>query len=239
MPERTNIYIDISDHTLKEKTCQRLSEDWTINWTFVSKSSNKANPEQTHIAVIDNQKSLEHLQDSAAVIFLGATDDDAPYFSILEEVTPDSLTKAIKRAYSYREITNQNAESLYCPKNKSALESMAQSLSVRVHQLMKQSEMRIAMVDQLPIGVLGIDDENTIVLANPKAREFLEVEDLPVWGLKADALLGNTIEAFLKNTDTDEIILERNGHKLSVRKADFTLDENYAGIILTLWKIKL
>lgn len=237
MSERTNIYIEISDQSLKEKTYQRLSEDWTINWTFASREKNKAEPEDIHIAVIDDSKWLSDLSDRAVLVFLGRPDNDAPYFSTLEEVTPESLFKVIKRAYSYREITNQNAESLYTPKDKDSLESIAQSLSVRVNQLLKQSEMRIALVDQMPVGILGIDDENCVVLANPKAIEALGMEDLPIWGLKAPSLLSDKIEAFLKDDEAEEIEIAPNGKRIAIRKSSFYLDENYAGMILALWKI--
>jgi PAS domain-containing protein len=237
MSERTNIYIEISDQSLKEKTYQRLSEDWTINWTFVSREKNKAEPEDIHIAIIDNPKWLSTISDKAVLVFLGKPDNDAPYFSILEEVNPDSLFTVIKRAYSYREITNQNAESLYTPKDKDSLESIAQSLSVRVHQLMKQSEMRIALVDQMPVGILGIDDESSVVLANPKAIEALGMEDLPIWGLKATTLLTDNIDKFLKDEDAEETEIVQNGARIAVRKSNFYLEENYAGIILALWEL--
>jgi PAS domain-containing protein len=237
MSERTNIYIEISDQSLKEKTYQRLSEDWTINWTFVSQEKNKAEPEDIHIAVIDNPKWLSTLSEQAVLVFLGKPDDDAPYFSTLEEVTPESLFKVIKRAYSYREITNQNAESLYSPKDKDSLESIAQSLSVRVNQLLKQSEMRIALVDQMPVGILGIDDEENVVLANPKAIEVLGVEDLPIWGLKATSLLSEKIGNFLKNEEIMETEINPDGKKIMIRKSSFYLDDSYAGIILALWNI--
>lgn len=237
MSERTNIYIEISDQSLKEKTYQRLSEDWTINWTFASREKNKTEPEDIHIAVIDDPKWLSTLGNQAVLVFLGRPDNDAPYFSTLEEVTPESLFKVIKRAYSYREITNQNAESLYTPKDKDSLESIAQSLSVRVNQLLKQSEMRIALVDQMPVGILGIDDESCVVLANPKAIEALGMEDLPIWGLKASSLLSDKIEAFLKDEEAEETEITPNGKRIAVRKSSFYLDENYAGTILALWKI--
>jgi len=237
MGEKINVYIEVADESLKEKLYHMLSDDWSIQWHFISRDENRLEPEVVNIAVVDGTVKLKTIAKGASIIYLGQADDDSSYFTTIETPSPESVFKAIKRAYSFREITKQNVESTYEERqNKNSLESIAQSLSMRVHQLMKQSEMRIALVDQLPVGVLGIDDEATIVLANPKAIEVLSVEDIPIWGLSLEALLSEKVGEFVKNGDASEIIIERYGEKIVLRKSSFILDESYAGTILVLWK---
>ncbi|OGV40062.1 MAG: hypothetical protein A2020_13770 [Lentisphaerae bacterium GWF2_45_14] len=232
-----NVFLKISDEELKEKTLQKLSTDWTVSWRFVSDAQNQADPGATDIAVIDKSGNLAKIDGSAAIIFLGKTDDDMPYFSILEEADSEALSKTIRRAHSYKEISNQNTESRYSPKEKLELESIAHHLSVKVQQLVKQSEMRIALVDQMPVGVIGVDDESTVVMANPKAIELLKLENIPIWGLKSEELLSDkTVGTFIKDTEKESMELSRDGRLLEIRKSTFFLDGHFAGTILLLWE---
>jgi PAS domain-containing protein len=97
--------------------------------------------------------------------------------------------------------------------------------------------MRIALVDQMPVGVMGIDDENTIVLVNPKAIEILGVEDIPIWGLSVASLLTDSVGDFVKNESMTEMSMNRYGHNILIRKSPFILEDTFAGTILVLWKI--
>lgn len=233
-----NVYLKIADEELKEKTLQILSTDWSVGWHFVGDAQNQADPAATDIAVIDKNSYLDAIHSGAAIIFFGKTSDDMPYFSIVEEASPEALSKAIRRAHAYREISNQNAESLYSPKERQELESIAHQLSSKVQQLIKQSEMRIALVDQMPVGVIGVDDEDTVVMANPKAIEILKVEDIPIWGLKSNELLrSGDAAAFICDPEKESVTIERNGDMIEIRKSEFNLDGRFAGTILILWKV--
>lgn len=238
MTGKFNIYVEIKNTELKEDILQKISDDWTVNWGIVTRSQNNSEPELTDIAVIDNTKILNSLSKKTTIIFLGNPADRVNFFATIEKPATDSVFKAIKRANSYKEITKQNEVSLFCEKNnKESLEAIAESLSVHIHQLQRQSEMRIALVDQMPVGVMGIDDESTIVLANPKAIEILGVEDIPIWGLSVDSLLTETVGAFVKNENMTEMNLNRYGHNILIRKSPFILDDTLAGTILVLWKL--
>jgi PAS domain-containing protein len=238
MSDKINIYMEISNSALKDNTCLMLSEDWSTRWHFVNREQNRASPEETDIAVIDRPALMKGIGAQAVVIFLGAVENDSRFFSALEEPNPELLVKVIKRAHSYRDITRQNAGSAYkTPGANDTLESIAQSLSARVHQLIKQSEMRIALVDQMPAGVLGIDDESNVVLLNPKAIEILGVEDTPVWGLSAEALLGSPEAAAFISSDSDgDFALKIKGAEVIMRRAPFVLENNLAGTIVVLWR---
>lgn len=236
MASKSSVYVEISDASLKEQLFDRLSDDWSIRWRFITRDENKMTPEETDIAVIDNPSIMKHIDKRTTVVFMGVVDDDSAFFTTVDKADADALFRSVKRAFSYREITSQNAESPYQEKtDQYSLESIAHSLSARVHQLMRQSEMRIALVDQMPVGVLGVDDEDNVVLANPKAIETLSYEDIPIWGMNVRMMLSDAVGDFIKNEDAHEIEIERYGEKIIVRKAPFVLDDSYAGTILVVW----
>lgn len=215
-----------------------LFEDWTMHWNFVDRNTVKSDPETADIALIDDKRALSLLNKKTLIIFLGTVEDSKKFFSVIEDPSAEMAVQAIKRANSYKEITQQNEESLYPQsQDKNSLEAVAHSLSVRVHQLIKQSEMRIALVDQMPVGVLGIDDESTVVLVNQKAVEDLGIEDIPIWGLPASTLLSDKADQFIKSEDVNEMTIERYGENILLRKAPFILEDNYAGTIIVLWKL--
>ncbi|OGV52624.1 MAG: hypothetical protein A2017_20700 [Lentisphaerae bacterium GWF2_44_16] len=237
MPRKVNIYVELSDLALKEQVLHKLTEDWSIKWSFIGKDENKATPEKTAIAVIDHPQTIPSIAQGVIIIFVGKHKEKNSFFAVVETPSPDSVFTVIRRAYSYWEITEQNTASLYSEKHeKQALESIAETLSAHIHQLTRQSEMRIALVDQLPIGVLGIDDENTIVLANPKAIDVLAVEDIPIWGLSVSSLLTESVGKFIRDEEKKEIVINRYGQNIIIRKAPFMLNDEFAGTILVLWK---
>jgi c-di-AMP phosphodiesterase-like protein len=101
---------------------------------------------------------------------------------------------------------------------------------------MKQSRMRIELVNQMPVGVIGIDDENTVVLVNPEAIRLLDADEIPVWGLQAGELLSEKINPFLKNKNKKDIRINIDGTEINIRKSFFYLDNSFAGTILVLWE---
>lgn len=237
MPRKVNIYVELSNAPLKEQILHKLSEDWSIKWSFIGKAENKAEPEETAIAIIDHLQTLQSLAQGVITIFIGKHKEKNSFFAVVDDPSPDAVFTVIRRAYSYWEITEQNTASLYSEEHeRNSLESIAGTLSAHIHQLTRQSEMRIALVDQLPVGILGIDDENTIVLANPKAIEVLAVEDIPVWGLGVSALLTENVGKFVRDDEKKEIVINRYGQNIIIRKAPFMLDDAFAGTILVLWK---
>jgi len=221
---------------LQEQLCQQLMSDWTVPWIPVARDAWKSFPDEIDMVVLDKGTPPLEIKEDTPLIFAGAAEDPGKYFAVQEDKDPEAIFRAIKRAHSYQEITKQNREALY-PEHKAqdALESIAQTLSAKVHQLIRQSEMRIALVDQMPIGVLGIDDENMLVLANNKAIELLSMEDIPIWGLPIVSLLGNDIEAFL-SAPKESFLFTRYGRELEFRKTPFLLDSKLAGTILVLWE---
>lgn len=237
MAGKVNIYIAVSDAKLKERLYQLITDDWTVPWNFVTSETNRMNPDHTDLAVLDDESILKTLDDKVINIFIGKPGDEAPFFTCLDSDDPERIYTELKRAYSYKEITIQNRESLYPEiKKTESLESIAQSLSTRVNQLMRQAEMRIALVDQLPVGVLGIDDEGVVVLINPKAIEYLDLENVPVWGMHLSNLLSEDVWKFLNDDSSKSMTMKRDGEGYKLLKETFLLNDTYAGTILVLTK---
>jgi PAS domain-containing protein len=237
MVEKINIYIEIADFNLHEQVIGVLSEDWASSWNVINAEKNRAYPEDTHIAVIDKASIKKHLGPQTMVIFLGESESEKDYFSVIEKPEPDAIYRAIKRCWTYKEITRQNAQSLYSTeKGQESLENIAHSLSIKVHQLIRQSEMRIALVDQMPVGVIGIDDEDSIVLANPKAIELLGLEEYPLWGIQMSMVFTEDVCDFIKSNDDHDIMIDCYDQKVVIRKTNFILDDKFAGRILMLWE---
>lgn len=233
---KINIYIHLNDESLRTQLIELLSADWALRWNVVTEDYARNYPEAVKIAVTDSLPETAAIAPSKTlVIFCGDPGRDFPCFSCLSESTPEQIFSALKRANTYLDISQQNQEAMYKPDSgDEALETVAQSLSAKIHQLIKQSEMRIALVDQLPVGVLGVDDEGIIVLANPKAIEELSAEDTPIWGMPAQLMLGDDVASFIKKKEENETYMVRYGKKLKVRKAAFMLEGNFAGTILVL-----
>lgn len=233
---KIDIYINLSDEQLRNQLVELLSSDWALRWNVVTEDYARNYPDAVKIAVTDNLPETESIAPSKTlVIFCGDPGKDFPCFTCLSEKSAEQIFNALKRANTYLDISQQNLEAMYKQESgEEALETVAQSLSARIHQLIKQSEMRIALVDQLPVGVLGVDDEGIIVLANPKAIEDLSAEDTPIWGMPAPLMLGDEVASFIKKKNENETYMIRYGKKLKVRKSAFMLDGNFAGTILVL-----
>lgn len=234
---KINIFIEIADQLLKKQLSQVISDDWAYHWHIINKEINQLSPTDTDIAVIDNPANQKFLDKKTVKILLSRQKSSSNgFFVTLSTTDPIDIFTEIKRAYSHRQIIIQNREALVPQlENSINLATIAQSLSAKVTQLIRQSEMRIALVDQMPVGVIGVDDEGIIVLANPKAIEILGVEDLPIWGMPAENLLTFKINSFISSPDTITTI-NRNNENIVVRKSDFELQGSFAGTIIILTK---
>ncbi len=236
MSSKINILVEIKDLSLRDRLASLLAEDWARPWNIIDSRHDSETLKTVAIAVVDSPAPLSMLEPSVPVIFLGEPQEPARFFATLNDKAPESLLSAVKRAFSYREITRQNKEALYPQmESESALQTVAQSLTARLHQLVKLSEMRVALVDQMPVGVLGIDDENNIVLANPKAIQLLGMEDIPIWGLSVDTIFRDKLSAFMSDRDSEEISITRYNQRIIIRKSPFFLENSQAGTILALW----
>jgi PAS domain-containing protein len=233
MAKKINISLDLADPGLRDRLSHLISDDWTVPWSFVILEPDAVVSDGSVITVTDR---IGHGSPLAPVIFVGTPPPGAgKCFAVVPSSDPETIFREIRRAYSHWEILSQNRESMG-PRfeDGGTLESLAQSLSARVNQLMRQSEMRIALVDQLPVGIVGVDDENHVVLVNPKAIEILSVEDVPIWGVRIDHLLNREVGDFLYDEGREIMEYLRHGEPVEIRKSRFLLDGAFAGTILVL-----
>jgi len=239
MSSKTNVLIEIKDLSLKEQLADLLAGDWAMSWNLLDAARRPELAATALIGVVDDESSASRFGQSTTLILLGETSSAERFFCSVEngEHAPEELYKAIRKAFAYRETTRQNIESLYPNfQGGATLEAIAQSLTARIHQLIRLSEMRMAVVEQMPVGVLGIDDEGNIVLANPKAIELLGMEDIPIWGMAAETLIQENGMAFLKDKDAEELQIVRYGQSITFRKSPFILENSIAGTILILFR---
>jgi len=239
MSSKTNVLIEIKDLSLKEKLADLLAGDWAMAWNLLDAARRPELAATALVGVVDDERSVSMFGQNTTLIFLGAPSSEERFFCSVEtgEKASEELHKAIRKAYAYRETTRQNIESLYPNfQGGATLEAIAQSLTARIHQLIRLSEMRMAVVEQMPVGILGIDDEGNIVLANPKAIELLGMEDIPIWGMAAETLIQEAGMAFLKDKDSEETQIIRYGQAITLRKSPFVLENAIAGTILILFR---
>ncbi len=238
MSSKANIFLELRDPSLKELIAAHFAGDWTSSWNLVDASRNPNAASTALVAIIDDERSASVFGKSTSLVFAGSPEDPNRYFQTVETEkpnAPEALFKAVKLAFAYRETTLQNIESLYPAIGDSApLELMAQSLTARLHELQQLSDMRLSLIEQLPIGVLGIDDEGIVALANPKAIEILGMEDSPIWGLSVKAIFKGQADAFLADAKAEELRICFEEQQIILRKSPFLLEKRSAGTILTL-----
>lgn len=243
MSSKFNVYLGLKDPSLKEGLSAQFANDWTSTWNVVDALRTPSAAATAIVAVVDEEETLELFGKSTTIIFAGtpSVETAARCFQSIEKrgddgkLQDEELYKAVKLAFAYRETTRQNIESLYPPIGDSApLEIMAQSLTARLHELQQLSDMRLSLIDQLPVGILGVDDEGIVVLANPKAIALLGMEDIPIWGLTVDALFKGQATEFMKDKSAEELKINVYGQQIVLRKSPFLLEKRQAGTILTL-----
>jgi len=237
MSSRINIMVDLADASLRERLALLLAGDWSTSWNLVDALRNPQASAVAPIAITDDELKAKSLDSKTLCIFVGTPESDKGLFDAIPpgQNAEGALFTAVKKAFSYKETIRQNIESLY-PSTIAgeALKSVAHSISGKLADLRKLADMRLAIIEQMPAGVVGIDEEGTIVLANAEAIKLLGMEDTPVWGMDAGALFNAILPNFLSDTLKTSASFELYGQKLEVRKSPFLLENRPAGTILIL-----
>ncbi len=230
MPNQVKIYLDLSNTTLEQNLRNAIGDNWHTNFTFESPTT--LSPFLVDIAVIDNQRALCHINNDAKVIYAGTV--NAVKKRIFSSCNPEvnELQDEIFRAKDYIEICSLNREALINNSQfNEVVEKCLQPLSYRIRIIAQQLELRESLIDQLPVGVIGIDDTNLVVLVNLCAKRILTRDNMPALGAPIDMLYSGKIASFIqKNED------EMNIHPLlSIRKSPFNFKRVFAGHIVILW----
>lgn len=233
MSAKINLIIEVANKRLKREIEEKLASDWTASWKIIPASHGNG----SEIAVTDSVSKLPEKCSGKYVILSGKPKKSDKVFASSESKSSDEIIELIRQAIAYKDITEQNLISKYGQyEDDKDLEVLTQSLSAHIDQLVKQSQMRIAIVEQFPAGMIGIDDENVVVMANPSAVRMLGLEDMPIWGMEAAALLGSELAAFLKQDKKEQIKIKKGSRNLLFRKTPFMLDKKQAGTILAVWE---
>ncbi len=233
MNENTYIYIDIQDVEYKKKIVEFILNDWTVSWRILSDEVFIQDSSIVDIAILDNDNFFTMISKNSLNIYLGTTPNQSSCFSILIDHTPQSIFLEIKKAYFYQQTIKQNLRSQYREINND-LEIVASSFYDRIDTIKKQASMRIELVEQLPIGVIGIDDEMVVVLVNKKAIELCAWDDSSFLGKSIASLFSNEIISFINTIEIDEQLFFINDKQYILRKSDLNLNNEFAGTILTI-----
>ncbi|MEN9361156.1 MAG: hypothetical protein RL095_2691 [Verrucomicrobiota bacterium] len=187
----------------------------------------------------------EILPDAAPAVVV--TDDPffrAPPGSALIYVSPDSATKPetlareVRRAWMQFETRRSNLAAYESARdNASTLEEIAQGLAQRVRQLSRQNEMRIALLEQMPVGIVGVDDLGCVVLVNAEAHKVLAELPVSPFGMPADMIFPSEVVALLHDRSRSSANYEICGQRFLVKRSDMDIDGEHLGQILALIKI--
>jgi len=215
-----------------------FAADWSNAWNLIEVSRSPQAAATASVAVLDDESKASLFGQQSTLIFLGQPKRPERYFLCIpsdEAALAEALFKAVKKAFAYRETTLQNIESLYPNmEGGDSLEAMACSLGMRMQELQRLSDMRLAIIEQMPAGMIGIDDEGIVVLANPMAVQLLAMEDVPLWGMEIGRLLNGKLAEFIEDKAKESLEAEVCGQALSIRKSSFALEKGKAGTILVI-----
>ncbi len=231
MPNTFNIFLSLENNSLTEEVYSLITNEWSLPWRVIGNDHYFSNPDIADIVIFDNHTLEFKISKNSAKIYIDANST---------EYSAESLFLKLRREYIVKDIRKQNKLSTYStkPEDSFLLENTANSLNKHIEELMSQASMRRELVDQLPVGVIGIDDENIIVIANEKAIEILNLTNNFIFGIEINQLFPHEILSFIKNESQQDFVIDNETSKIIVRKSDFLLDDNFAGTILVLWDEK-
>lgn len=185
------------------------------------------------------------LPDAAPAVVV--TDDPffrAPPGSALIYVSPESaakpegLVREVRRAWMQFETRRSNMAAYESARdNASTLEEIAQGLAHRVRQLNRQNEMRIALLEQMPVGIVGVDDLGCVVLVNAEAHKVLAELPVSPFGMPADMIFPKEVVVLLRDRSRTSAVYEICGQRFLVKRSDMDLDGEHLGQILALIKM--
>ncbi len=231
MPNTFNILISLENNILTKELYSLITNEWSLPWRVIGNDHYFSNPDIADIVIFDNHSLEFKISKNSAKIYIDA--DSAEY-------NAESLLLKLRREYIVHDIRKQNKLSRYSakPKDTFLLENTANSLNKHIEELMSQASMRRELVEQLPVGVIGVDDENIIVIANEKAIEILNLSDNFIFGTEVNKIFPEEVVSFIKDDSQEDFLIDNEVNKIRVRKSNFVLNNNFAGTILVLWDEK-
>ncbi len=231
-----SVFLKLNDKSLEERLRDSILDADSQTLTVLDTGDAAAD-----IAVIDDADAMSQLPGSSIVIFTGdrpvRDDAESPpaddyYFACCE---PDigHIQHELRRACDYIEVGGSNLESkLDGSIDDEALSAALRPLSRKIREMTVLLEMRDTLLDQLPVGILGVDDTNMVVMANGRARDILHMSKMPIYGVDLAMLYNGDLARFMRSDDTEIVVDDR----VRVRKSRFMLKKQYAGHIFVLWE---
>lgn len=234
MENKVNIILDVDNPTLKSQMYDLLEDSNILSCASTVQTLAKDCP----IAVIDSQDKALSFSDDTLLIFANQTNESKEeYFSTID---PDAelLMQELRKAYCHIQAAIANQEALQSViENQEKIEDIARSLSQKIRDLSKQATMRIELLEQLPVGVIGIDDCNNVVLINQEAHKILADKPFVSFGLPIETVFNQEVANFLDDKGQEKIEYRWLEHTVQLKKASFELEGEFAGRILAIWEI--
>lgn len=234
MENKVNIILDVDNPTLKNQMRDLLADSNIL----VCHGERHTDAESSPIAVIDSQDKALSFPDETLLILAesnGGVQEE--YFSTIDP-DADLLMRELRKAYCHIQAGIANQEALQSViENQEKIEDIARSLSQKIRDLSKQATMRIELLEQLPVGVIGIDDAGNIVLINQEAQKILADKPFVSFGLPVATVFNEEVSNFLDDTGAEKIEYKWLEHTVQLKKATFELEGEFAGRILAIWEI--
>ncbi len=169
--------------------------------------SDQRMPEMTGIDFLSQVR--ERHPDTVRMILSGYTDlktvtdaiNEGAVYKFLTKPWEDELLRAnVEEAFRYCELGRENER--LSRELKASNEQLERRVEEKTRQvLLNQQVLAISreVLEHLPAGVLGIDDDGTIVLANRQAHTLLSSDNRNLLGQPADTLLPPAICALFRH----------------------------------------
>jgi nitrogen fixation/metabolism regulation signal transduction histidine kinase len=201
----------------------------------------------------------ETYPDTVRMVLSGYTDlntitkaiNEGAIYKFLTKPWEDELLRAnVEEAFRYYELGRENERLAQELKEANIeLEKINQGLEQRVEQ--KTREVRLNMhalqvsqevLENLPVGVIGIDGGGTIVLANRRAYTMLDGNDLVLVGQDASTIIPSAVCELCKRAVEEQEAHARglvvNGHDIDVYCRQVGQSSSSEGVILVIIPVK-
>ncbi len=232
MSRHKKVLIDLHDQALKNGLIEQIDSDWT---TDLHATCDTAELENVDLAVVSRASLLNRLPKGTLTIFAGQPPEGAAPPFVVASPNLKALREQVHHALQYHRIMNVNqAASGSAVEQSHTSEGPLLTLSRQLQQLKRQGEMRISLVEQLPVAVIGIDDNDLVVLANARAREMMLNRSATIYATPYHQVLPDEICRFLQDPDRESAEVEWDELTFIANKDNFVLDSEYAGTVLTL-----
>jgi hypothetical protein len=233
---QNTIILDFADPTFLEEVKSALADD-SVTGTLSLMTGLAAVdhvPANAFAVVVTEKATAAKLQrPDQLVILVGQTAGESEEVFAEISTDPDLVLLHVKRAIAYLEVIQANRQAMLDePAEEASLPEVAHSLAGHLRQLYRQAQMRTALVDQLPVAVVGVDDRGMIALANNLAQSRFSRTML---GLSVDMVFPPEVVALLDDSCTNECSIVINGQQVMVRKSSFYLSDEVVGKVLVFW----